>query len=48
MLAAPTERGLKHGHVSKGAVKQGYTELCTNVDTDLVALYNMTPIDIRA
>ena len=25
MLAAPAERGLKDGHVSKGAVNQGYT-----------------------
>ena len=41
MLAAPAERGLKDGHVSKGAVNQGYANFYNDVDgISHVGVYN--------
>ena len=44
----PTERGLKYGHVSKGAVKQGYTKSCTEVDGNVVDPYVDNSVDLGA
>ena len=48
LLTPPKERRLKDGHVSKGAVKQGYTKSFTEVDGNAVDPYVDNSVDLGA